>query len=587
MERTLLWGTVGVSLVTLLCGLLLAARRGQEGTNAPPLPRVWLGMALGLIVIAAFATLPSRPPFAAGQGLGIGFLLGGIGALGSLLIAARALRPSDGMDGGSGTRATAAMAAPGALAVLLTALPLLFLRSVMVDALMGLAIGWLVVTILLLLALSSGVQRQERLLLPLTAAFGFAATLCTLASLGETLNAVPFIAADKQVSWGALGLLLASGVPFLLLLSALPAALLGRLALKLPLVPLLLRLLQRPLDTDSSQQSAARGARLLLALVLLLLFSKLLAGRLLEPEPVLPAVVIGILIGLVPWWLTAEQTRRDASGEGSAWQTAGLAALTVTAGFLAIFQLWGSIGFGIALLAAWLVGGSALSGALEAEAVSAPDTAAFGQTASRLLRLLLFGVALLLYRLFTLRFDSDLRGAQLSDQYALFGLFSGVLLPALLAGLLLRSESVPLSPVRALLRLLCAGALTLAAPAALLTIWGPKCMLLLFFGLGLAIVLAEAAPSASRTNPGLPTEATLLLTALIALAVALALTQWTHHVLPMAALTRAHKIRLLAWAVGGLIALLLASDYGGRFLDRTRRSRAADGTKAVPQGGAQ
>jgi hypothetical protein len=77
-----------------------------------------------------------------------------------------------------------------------------------------------------------------------------------------------------------------------------------------------------------------------------------------------------------------------------------------------------------------------------------------------------------------------------------------------------------------------------------------------------------------------------LLPALLALAVCLALTQWTHQALALALLSRAEKIRILTWSVGTLIALILAADYGGR-IGGWLNNRKKPGTPIVSEGAAQ
>ena len=47
------------------------------------------------------------------------------------------------------------------------------------------------------------------------------------------------------------------------------------------------------------------------------------------------------------------------------------------------------------------------------------------QPASQIVRLVAFGALLALYRLFSSRFESELRGVGLTDHYALFGLLFG------------------------------------------------------------------------------------------------------------------------------------------------------------------
>jgi hypothetical protein len=55
---------------------------------------------------------------------------------------------------------------------------------------------------------------------------------------------------------------------------------------------------------------------------------------------------------------------------------------------------------------------------------------------------------------------------------------------------------------------------------------------------------------------------------LLALAAALALTQWTHLALPLASFTRTQKVYSVGWTVGGLLVIILIADFAGRIARR-------------------
>jgi predicted membrane channel-forming protein YqfA (hemolysin III family) len=69
---------------------------------------------------------------------------------------------------------------------------------------------------------------------------------------------------------------------------------------------------------------------------------------------------------------------------------------------------------------------------------------------------------------------------------------------------------------------------------------------------------------------------------MIALGIALALTQWTHRALPLAELSRMQRVRLLVYIACGLFALLLIADYGARLWQwmEARSRRAARPARA-------
>src|SRR5205809_316449 len=143
MDRSLLWGAFAVGLAGWLVSILLPApgRSGKPpGSFIPKL--TWIAAAL-LPPLIFLASLPTRPPFSEGQGLGWGFLIGGLAALLSASAVDRiAQYPSER----SGTFASAA---PMFLAAAATSIALLYLWLNIIDTLMGVSIGWLSITAVL------------------------------------------------------------------------------------------------------------------------------------------------------------------------------------------------------------------------------------------------------------------------------------------------------------------------------------------------------------------------------------------------------------------------------------------------------
>ncbi|HZP85149.1 MAG TPA: hypothetical protein VFB21_26235 [Chthonomonadaceae bacterium] len=634
MERSLLWSAFAIGWIGWLYGFLLTRTR-QAGQERSGIPRPFVMAAGGLPLLVFLATLPSRPPFAAGQGFGRGFLLGGLAALLAGWTAWHACRnlSGTGADMRSASRAAAAVAAPFALALVVAATPLLFLRETLLDALLGGAIGWLCVSLTLLLGTR---YRQEEadapLALPLVAGTGFALTVCALAALGE-FRAKAALTSGVTASWSAQGLAFAAGVPFALLLGALPTAFFARIALKLPLAGFFARLFGGLFPDEAAQNAGVRVWRMALSAILLLGLGKLLALRVLEQPHLFRVMGLGLLVGLAAWWLAAGQNALAGNG----WYGA-LAALVVLAGAMAAFQMLAGFGVGLLLIAAWLVVGACVAFALEPGAESGIGESRLS-LAAEATRLALFGVALLLYRLVMTRFTSDLKGVSLTDNYALFGFLAGALLPSLLSGFLLR-PGTPMTAGSALFRLVLTALLVLAAPAFILLLWGAKCAVALVLGLALGVrpltpspspqeqgegsetasftlipspspskgegsqtsTLPSSSPSWSERKasgdalpsplqgegPGVRVDAWRggLFVSLLSLAVILALAQWTHHALAWALLTRAEKIRILAWVVGCLIALILVSDYGTRFGAWWRRRRQGSAAPAATKGAA-
>lgn len=547
MERNLLWSALALGGVTYLCNLLLL-RSGPRATERTA-TRFLLLLAAVLPFVVLLLTLPARPPFSPGQGWGRGFFLGGVGALLSSWAVFR---------GAPAAKET--LAATFSLAVVAASLSLLLLRASVIDALVGVAIGWFVVSFVLYVALSDSRERS----IPLAAGAGFAATLCALAALGIYRD--PLTPAVPRGMWSALGLMIAAAIPFLLFVGA-----------------LLTRSARFP-----------RLGTMLLALLLLAGLGKLLSVKAVTEPRLVPALAVGLVLGPVAWWVVRDALARNRPmNPGSSIGLPPLAILLIVSGFLVAFQLLQGFGVGLFVVGLWLSVGFLSTD--EPAATAATDVPARGY-----LCLLLFALVLLLYRLFASRFAGDLRGVSLTDHYAFFGFIVGAALPGLLAGPLLPAPS-PAKPLRggqgekegvgqqssffspspmsaaneAAARseatqwaggrgLLFTGALTLVAPGTIVLLWGAKCALALLAGLALGGVQAfgwhpEKMPGRS------------LLPSLLSVAVALALAQWTGHLLPASDLTRAEKVRILVYIVSGLLLLLVAADYGGRL----RRGRSS------------
>jgi len=625
MERTLLWSAIAVGVVGWLCGLLLPPRtRAGRDSDAPDAggnragsagglgavgrPFVWL--AAGVPFAVLLMTLPSRGAlFSPGHGWGRGFFLGGLLALLAGWTVLRVVRGN--RRGASGANAALLVAVPCSLALIAVALPLLYLRPAIVDALVGVAIGWFAVTLALYAGLdeSDGTTgRPSPLGAALVLGAGFAITLCAAATLGMYRAALtPQMAKGL---WSATSVVLAAGVPFALLLGALPGQVAGDNALP--------RL----------------GVRLVASTALLAGLGALLALKVVGEVRLIPIVFAGLLLAPVVWWVLRDAAPAPGEDSGGSPPAAThslsvlgslpavLALLAVAAGFMSAFQLLQGFGVGVLLLAMWLAAAVSLSSAGETASPSSSagprrntlvgrgamdawniERGMQADAATRgLIAALLLGVVLLVYRVFATRYADALRGVTLTDHYAFFGFLVGAALPGLLTGLLFRrgddasgalapgasalpdlspdatEEDLLLAPLSvpsgaysedgvgraSLPRLLLVGALALAAPGVLVLLWGAKCALALLAGLALGSVAGLSGARSGGFSAPSSTARTVLLPGLLALAVALVLAQFTHLVLPLSDMTRVEKIRALAVVVGALAALLVASDFAGR-----------------------
>jgi hypothetical protein len=577
MERNLLWSTFIIGCAGWLGTVLLTLSRRPRGEKAIGLPFLVIAVLLPLVVYVV--TLPDKPPFGVGQGWGRGFVIGSVGSLLATWVLMQARAALADVRRRS-LRPAAAVAAPLFLALVAVATPLLFMRATIIDALVGVAMGWFCVSFVLFLGLA-GTSISHYL--SVVAGIGFTVTLCAVTALG--IYREPITPGIARGAWSTLAMLLACGVPLSLLLSALMVRVLVRPASGNPINRLFAGVGRRYFPDTDSDALAGRGYGIVLCGVLLLALGNVLSLKLIEEPRLFSVILLGVLTGLVTWWLAHESRPATAATEETMMpgSLSPLAALVMLCAFMVSYQLLQGFGAGLMLLAAWMSLALALPGALQDEGDYAESAVVpqFWSTPLALSRVLMFATVLLLYRVFSMRFRDDLHGVALTDHYALFGFLAGAMTPGLLAGLLwspvlVLAEGKNLAGAR-LGRLLLVAVLALAVPAAILVLWGAKCALALLAGLALATVGGHL-PSVSARRAAEMLPRAIMATSLFAVAIALALVQWTHRVLPVAEMTRADRIRVLAGVVGALLILLLIADYGGRLIDWAQRRRQTSGT---------
>jgi len=596
MERSLLLLSFALGGMVWLCGFLSS---GVGRGAAPGLPnrlsKFWIAAAVALPIVVFLATSPSRPPFfAAGHGLGTGFLVGGL--LG-LLAVFTILRAFGSADQGEPVSAAAAIAAPAGLALLASTASLIWLRGSLLDALCGTAIGWLCAVFLAVMG-----SRMHRRIGETSAAFvslafsaGACALFCSMAGLGELRGLIDLIGKNSAVvHWSTPGLVFSSCLCVLLLLALLPAS----LALRVPLLPLITGWIERGRESDAARGTARRTWRMGICYIVVLLVGRMAAVRYAEqgdepwktksallkplsaflgPNPMFHVIALGVVAAILICWLVRDQYRDTQStpAPGSAGHINILAILTLAGAGMIAFQLMGGFGLSlmlsVILLAAALTAAAALSSIHEQALIGPSEESDIPvrqlSTAAHVLRVLLLGTILVLYRLFSVRFESEIRGVGLTDHYALFGILFGAALPSFLLAYLTRSSGGPPEDDGGrLLRLATTGILVLILPTLIIALWGAKCALAFLIGLALSTVFEGS-----------------ILSALLALAVALALTQWAHHVLPLAQLTRDQKITNLLWTTIVTVLAVLASEIRGRW----RAAGGGGASASSPEGAAQ
>jgi hypothetical protein len=290
----------------------------------------------------------------------------------------------------------------------------------------------------------------------------------------------------------------------------------------------------------------------------------LISRKLVIQPAVVNVVLVGIAAALVAAWLlhdaTAAEPLNTQTPEHPTPNTI-LAVLVLLAAVMVSYQMLAGFGVGLAVLAAWLVGGISAS-TDGAESRSAAGSPLLAST-------LCFGTVFVVYRLAVERFREDLRGVTLTDHYALFGFVFGLLVPALLA----RFAPIDRGFGSSILKAGIVGLLALAAPAGIILVWGQKTLLTFLFGLALA-----ASPALRLSGPyrqAVQAFKNQTMAALIAIGLALAVAQWTHLALPLASLPRPEKLRILAWGVGIIVVLLIGSDFAGRVRARRRAAESA------------
>jgi hypothetical protein len=593
MERSLLWVTLVLGVIGWLCSVLLTrARKSESSTGENALPSLWLGVSGGLSLLVFLATLPTKAPFAEGQGFGKGFLLGG---LLSLLAAWTMASARFGGRTENASRPAAEIAAPFALSVVGATVPLLFMNATLIDSLLGVVIGWFCTAVVCFVGLSLAGQpgtnealaeKRRSLAFALLAGVGFAVTVCITAALGKYRGTVAPASGDGMIAWSSPALLLTALVPLILLINALPAWVYARFATKLPLWTLFARAFGRFFPGDEAQNAAGNGLRLVLSALALLVLAKLITVKIVAQVGIFHVIVLGVVAALIAWWLMA---KRDDENETSPFPLMGgnaLGILVILAGTIVAFQMLAGLGIALFSIAAWLVGSVALASALEPkEGRLSPHTLNTPAitAASGLLTALLFTTVLGIYRVYVTRYSAEMRGMTLTDQYALFSFLIGALAPTALASFTLPIRN--LTTGTGLFRLIVAGILTLLLPGILLLLWGAKCALALLIGTALAVAMLPG-----TGHRGLDTEhrapniehLKTFLPALFALAIGLALAQWTNHILPHAEMTRDAKIGLLKWLAGGAFVLIVLADYGSRF-----GKRQGETTGAATQGAAK
>jgi hypothetical protein len=601
MERSLVWSALAIGFVCWLAAYAFTRtkRFALAGINSA-LPPAFLTIAAGLPALVFMITLPSHGRFfAPGHDLGNGFLLGAAGALLSAVLLIQNLLADAGER--SHLRSAAVSACPFGLAVSCTAAPLLFRCDTLYIALLGVAIGWLATTGILLLGLMYGGRGKDAVRPePVTMLAGatFAALLCATVALGDFHGEVTFIKSSTSISWGVLALASAAAIPLFLLLSAAADMILN------PDPDL--RAKAKPNATPARSARAALRAQIgrgVIAIAGVAVLDRMLSNHVIDFTPddvpaspgelakLFDAVIgpsrlfhvlgLGLLVGLLIWWISVSVQNRDNQDDGSAqdslptyaWQNSALRLLVLLTGAMAAYQMLYGFGVGLMLLGMFPAVGLVLLAVNEATEKASDSGAAHPtELAIRVVQLSAMAAILGLFRVYTTINEGLFPHSPYTDQYAAFGFVVGAVLPLFLAGYLIPKQiKQGADPASTLGRLLVSGVLILAIPCVILVLWGQKCTMA--FLIVLAITAAGIEPTSVADS--LANGIRKLFPAIYALGLALALSEWSHYILDMEDWTRIQKERVVVQIAVAAILLVLGADYGPRIAVWMKRNRSS------------
>lgn len=550
MEQKLAVFALGSGVVGWLCLWVATLSRPPVSGGGSPrsgfsVSRPFAGLAFGLPVLVWLLSLPTQPPFSGGQGWGRGFALGGlVAAVSAWVVGSLVARR------GASLRAAATLSLFSA--VIVCGVPLLWMRSAVVEALLGAALGWVAVSLVLLFGLKgSGDEADDNSrwasTLVLNGAVQATALLC-VATLGVYRDFL--FASVSRGTYPALALAFAASIGVGSLIGILLDDITSR----------------GKRAGQGEKASPANSIGVLLWLVFPLVTGYLLAVKVLDDLALFTLMGLGLILGMVLWLLVWNERGRNllpASATSATQPPLSALCVSLCAVMLA-YQLMQGYGIGVMLLAAMPLTLLAFPVASEA----APEGTDFKPALAHSLTLIgSFITVMLVSRIFATRFRGDLGGSNFEDQFAMFGFLAGATLPSLFSSLWFgnaleagsnRTGSLP--------RLFLVGLLSILALAAMLGIWGLKIVPAFLFGLALATVFHPKATGKTQTAA----------VSLLTLAFAVTLAQWSQNFIPLATASRVARLQFLLWTMGGAVVVVLVLDYGSRLLGR---GRTAEGGK--------
>ncbi|MEP6755729.1 MAG: hypothetical protein ABJA67_09530 [Chthonomonadales bacterium] len=546
MERSLIWSAIALGGVGWLCCLLVhlgSDRKLSISTLWQKLHTSAIWIAAGLPLVIFGVTMPSQPPFSAGHGLGIGFLIGGLAALIGSIPTLLMKRSEVSMKN--------AAAITGGMWLTLSAVGIGIFRNpdFRTDILVSLAIGHCAVSTVLFSQLLH--DDESRLAAPaLLLNTLFAAVLCGITVLGIDRGGDVL----SSLRWSSSAMLMAVAIPVAITIASIPFTTFLRPFARIPGAGSVASTAAKTVRAPSARTFGGQLFSGLIGFGVATELVKISSTRIMEPR-CWTTLVGGIGAALVVWLLVAEEDRRP-SDEVSSLSYSGLGALVLVGVGVAAFSWMRGFGQGILALGMLSVAGIA---AVHDLSLPSETRAHIESRMSRFAALLALPVAWVVFRVIQTRFSDSIRSVGLSDHFALIGFVLGMTLPALAAAIASpRKEST--SGFHRAARLACAAVIIVGVPAIAMLLWKSKIVLAMISGFALS-----STGLAIRGNRSVAALHANLLTCFWSIAGLLALAQFSNRWISASTLTREGKIHVIEGIVGGVILLLFLVEVGARY----------------------
>lgn len=300
-----------------------------------------------------------------------------------------------------------------------------------------------------------------------------------------------------------------------------------------------------------------------IAALLTLGLTAIYAWRILENWQLLYNAAVGFGIAVLIAWLVSGALRSVSASGGL--EAAGAVVLLVVAFAVVTFTLWAGLGTAIGLLGAWIVvlpaAGLGAWG-LQTDRSGAGASIIPYRTAVSALSL---SLAILLFRLFVEQYRVDLRTIDLRVNYNFIGALIGAVLPFVFTSSMMRLQTLygerrgRSSDVLALVGVALLGLFAAASPLLLFLIWGIKAAMGLLFGMvaAEAFVLLSGLPQMAAQEGEERSSITHYSTGLLVIGAQLTAVQFIKPLIDLE-LTRTNRIWILAAAVVvGVLWLLI------------------------------